>query len=449
VVTRVDEEDRDYYRRVWGFDPITDRIALPGGEVRYRAEFPLTQDPGMLAAGVTIAAEVTFHPKGKIYNHIVFRRGRKVAKVNCTHTVIYSGTVEDALTWAQDSILKDFTTIAERGLFARAGTASLPPEEHFVALKSYVSAIAETGIEVLLGGGNPPEWEGRDLGLTQPFGFNAAMRAQVVAALRAVAEQAMNALLRNVIADLAATAGVEWFRSRLVLLDGIYFHDTMREYGNPDFMFRTGLSAALAQFLIEDLDYFEMLFELAPLAKFVRLMVNWPDTPRRAFTFLAEHVKPENWSESDTSPVADWDDLPIQDFAGRTMMQEIAHYYSKIHVTGVAIDFKLVRVVPGVIKWFRRHERTLGFRMLNHPNCPRDALPMFASHPDPEIRAFVSLHRDVDPLLLGQLAGDPDAHVRLSAACNPKLPVECLEELAQDPDSLVRQAAEYALSSQV
>ncbi|HMF30282.1 MAG TPA: HEAT repeat domain-containing protein [Candidatus Lokiarchaeia archaeon] len=439
------EEDREYYRRVWGFDPDVDRIQLAGGEMRYRADFPLSRDPGLTAAGVKIAAEVTFHPRGKIYNHIVFSRGHKVAKVNCTHTVIYSGKMEDALTWAQDTILTNFTTLAEQGLFARAGTVSLPPEEHFVALKSYVAALAEAGVENLLGGGNPPEWDGRDLGLSQPFGFNAAMRAQVVAALRAVAEQAMNALLRNVFAELASTAGAEWFRSRLILLDGIYFHDIMREYGNLDYTFKTGLSGAFAQFLLEDLDYFEMLYEIAPLVKLIRVVMHWPDTPPRVFNFLAAHVEPETWVAPDTPPPEDWDDLPILDFAG--WAREIAHYYRRIHVTAVAVEFALVHGVPGAIKWYRHHERTLGFRFLNHPNCPQSVLAVFTRHPDPIIRAFVPLHRDIGPQILVELASDPDEHVRLSVGCNPKTPDAVLEGLGQDSDPNVRFAATRTLQS--
>ncbi len=66
----VTEDDREYYRQVWGFDPVAER-RLVGGKFQYRAEFPLSCDPRLTAADVKIAAEVTFSKRGEVINHIV------------------------------------------------------------------------------------------------------------------------------------------------------------------------------------------------------------------------------------------------------------------------------------------------------------------------------------------------------------------------------------------
>ncbi len=90
--------------------------------------------------------------------------------------------------------------------------------------------------------------------------------------------------------------------------------------------------------------------------------------------------------------------------------------------------------MPGALKWFRDYRRTLGFWALHHPHLPVTALATFAHHPDPGLRALVTLHREVPPDLLAELAADPDAHVRLGAACNQKTPRDVLAKLVEDPD---------------
>ncbi len=431
------EDDRDYYRQVWGFDPVADRISV-GGKFQYRTEFPLSCDPRLTAAGVKIAAEVMFTKRGEVLNHIVFFKGRREAHINCTHTVIYSGTMDDALTLAQDGILNKFRTLGEQALFNRAGTAKLPPEEHFVALRSYVAAIAEAGIESLLGAGNPPAWDGHDLGMSQPFGFNAAMRTQVVAALREVAPSAAEAILRNVFAELVTTGGPEWFRSRLMLLDGLYFHYLMRNFVNNEFIWKAGMSAPFAQFLFDDPAFFELIFEAAPLPNLIRGAVHWPDTPTAVFTCIVSHARAECWVEYPFPSPEDWVDFPIQLGPESNLFLEMAHYYSKSRIPpDGALNLGLVRSVPGALKWLRDYRRTLGFWALHHPHLPGTSLATFARHPDPGLRALVTLHREVTPTMLAELAADPDPHVRLGAACNQKTPRDVVAKLVEDPDRAV------------
>ncbi len=439
----VTEDDRAYYREVWGFDPVADRRTV-AGKFQYRAEFPLTCDPRLTAAGVQIAAEVTFTARGEVVNHIVFFKGRREAHINCTHTVIYSGTMDDALTLAQDGILSRFRTLGEQALFNRAGTAKLPPEEHFVALRSYVAAIAEAGIESLLGAGNPPAWDGHDLGMSQPFGFNAAMRTQVVAALREVAPTTAEAILRNVFAELVTTGGPTWFRSRLMLLDGLYFHYLMRNFVNNEFIWKAGMSAPFAQFLLDDPAFFEMIFEIAPLANLIRCAVHWPDTPPAVFLCIVTHARVEDWLEYPFPTQEDWADFPIQLGSESRLFLEMAHYYSKARIPADGgLNLRLLRVVPGAVNWFKKYRCTLGFWALHHPNLPVTALTMFARHPDAGLRALVTLNTQTSPTMLAELALDPDSHVRLGVACNTKTPHDALAMLAGDPDPGVQLAASH------
>lgn len=441
---RLNEKDRQYYTQVWGFDPVMECVPLTGGESQYRAEFPLPNDPGLANAGVTIAAEVTFSAEPRVINHIVFRRGNREGKVTCTHTIIYSGTVEDALTLATDGILGQAPTRTEEDLFTQAGTVALPPEEHFVALKSYVAAISEVGVEHLLGSSSPPNWGAwGDLGLSQPFGFNSAMRTQVVAALRAVAPQATTAILRNVFAELATEAGAEWFQSRLLLLDGMYFHALMRRSGLQAFFWRAGLSAPFTQFLVEVPDFFELMFDAVPCIPFVRAAVHWPGTPATVLAFLATSVQSVDWTEPAGARADYWSEVPVFRGGDMGLYQEFLRAHQEWDDSKGAINLTKVSFASGEGEWYHAHNDTLGYYALNHTNCPRTAIEIFARHPDSSIRCFVPLRNDVDPQILITLARDEDLHVRMAVAVNPLTPAEVLVELSRDEDLRVRSAVSW------
>ncbi len=213
-------QDWDYYKRIWGFDPASDRIRLRKGWVRYEVWFPLEHDPDFYAIGVEIGARVDWKDE-RISNAIIFRCQAKEARVECTHTVIYQGHKEEVLELANDPISvpdNNFTL----------SPARLPPEEHFVALKSYVAGLAEIGIAQLfrasyISNEYDPE--------NAIVGFNSLMQKQVAAALQKVAVDQARVFLQGFLLDLITHSTPAWVEPRLPYLDITYniseilFHD--------------------------------------------------------------------------------------------------------------------------------------------------------------------------------------------------------------------------------
>ncbi len=198
----IPNNSRTYYKKTWGFDPITD-CNKTGSMWKYEAGFKPVADPTLLAAGVKIYAQVSFRTMRKCRNRIVFRAGIREGVVNCTHTVVYEGTAEKALEWAE---------MPPRG--ARPmGFVNLPPYEHFAALKSYVEGISFTGIANMLTIAHKPDQE-----FNQPFGFNVAMQAQVICALGIVAPKAARAILRDWLMELIEYAPKNWLAQRIQLI---------------------------------------------------------------------------------------------------------------------------------------------------------------------------------------------------------------------------------------
>ncbi len=64
------DDERKYYREVWGFDPITDLTDLPGGGKGYQATFALD------FPGVSIRVEV-YHPDYQPHARTILERGEK------------------------------------------------------------------------------------------------------------------------------------------------------------------------------------------------------------------------------------------------------------------------------------------------------------------------------------------------------------------------------------
>ncbi len=207
------DAERAYYRETWGFDPEVDRTHLPSGDYRYEAAFPLPQDPELANAGVMMVAQVTFTPRiTPASNRIVFRCDGREAAVTCVHTVVCKLSPQE------------FQQVQEEGLIARASAvrqepAQLPPEEHFVALKSYVAGVADLGIRNAFQATYMSEqWNPETL----PVGFNIAMQTQVVRSLRQVAPRAAAALVRDLLFEIVEAVPSNWIRSRIQLLDSIY-----------------------------------------------------------------------------------------------------------------------------------------------------------------------------------------------------------------------------------
>ncbi len=210
--------ERQYYRETWGFDPIDGLHRLGQDTIWvYEAGYELAADPALIAAGVSIHAQVSFNfmeltkkEWGIVRNKIVFRAaGGREAAVTCTHTVVYQGNVEVATDWAANPP-------ASTNLL---GPAILPPWEHFVALKSYVAALAEVGIGNLLAAAHSADDNTSAIKL--PFGFNAEMQSQIFRALQTVAPGATRALQRDWLMGLIEVASVKWLIDRRALLNEI------------------------------------------------------------------------------------------------------------------------------------------------------------------------------------------------------------------------------------
>jgi len=212
--------NRVYYQQIWGFDPASDHIQLKKGWLRYEIWFPLEHDPDFYAMGVEIGARVDWKDEN-ISNAIIFRCQAKEAYVECTHTVIYQGHKEEVLELANDPLSIPDNTFP-------LSAVRLPPEEHFVALKSYVAGLAEIGIARLfrasyLSSEYDPE--------SAAAGFNSLMQKQIAGALLEVAPRPARIFLQDFLLDLFAHATPVWIEPRLPYLDVTYnisyliFHD--------------------------------------------------------------------------------------------------------------------------------------------------------------------------------------------------------------------------------
>ncbi len=243
-------KDRDYYLINFGFDPAADRHypfgsydneekadgesspddADPREKYHHEAWFPLLQDPKLHAAGIKIGARVTVcavwddeleeydEDKEQVHNEILFQCGTSTGRIECTHTIIFTGPLDDALAVADDVMLQPDDEIENH-------VADLPPPEHFAALKSYVASIAELGVENILhtlwrGIEKDDEDDEDDLGI--PFGFNTAMQIQVFRALRKVSPSASIAILADWIVDIIDNAPSDWILVRRDLFEEIF-----------------------------------------------------------------------------------------------------------------------------------------------------------------------------------------------------------------------------------
>jgi len=221
-MVQISSHSRDYYRETWGFDPVRDWINHKDDTCAFEELFPLLSDPGLYNAYVKIGARVSFNKSLELSNNeIIFRcpvdsykypRFRE-SSVKCVHTVISAGS-EDVCEACEDVTALHKIIRSQQRKSLRTGM-TLPPWEHFVALKSFVSAIAEFGIANLLRDANDVE---EKVGGSLPFGFNSRMQIQVIRAIIRVAPSAGSALLRDYLLELVEKAPRNWVESRLPYL---------------------------------------------------------------------------------------------------------------------------------------------------------------------------------------------------------------------------------------
>ncbi len=233
--------DRAYYRETWGFDPVADARDIGDGWRRLEAWFALEHDLPLQAAGVTIGARVDWRGE-EVRNRIVFRRestgaGKTEAEVECTHTLVYTGTPEQVLTLATDLDVAQGKMAApvKKWLRGTGGPVPLPPWEHFAALKSYIAAITDMGIDGLLRVTGIRDAVATPVTPDAPFGFNVAMRNQFTRALEQVAPEAIHALLLDLAHELLDTAPPAWVHERWQELNFTY---PLKEImaADPDFL---------------------------------------------------------------------------------------------------------------------------------------------------------------------------------------------------------------------
>jgi len=230
---RQDSDTRDYYRSMFGFDPVKSKIKIQAGEYKFEQFYPLKADVEFDRQGILIGARVEFTeaPSGRaessrkntsktpdlkvaprINNRIVFKKNDHEQVVSCVHTALCTLDATVAL-------LADENQIFELAKTSANDLVLLPPEEHFVSLRSYVEGIATLGIRNIIGASYYSEKINPE---TLPFGFNSAMQRQIIEALRKLAPSATQALVRDVLIELSQTVPEDWFNSRLMLLDQIY-----------------------------------------------------------------------------------------------------------------------------------------------------------------------------------------------------------------------------------
>jgi hypothetical protein len=208
------DEERSYYRETWGFDPETDKNTgrNPAVAYYYQASIPLGQDPQMQEAGVKMSAQVEVTSEGRSFNRILFERGDKHASVECIHTILYSAPAEEVLSLPKDR-LQEMLGVPYRTL------VTLPPWEHFAALKSFSTGLAEVGVLELC----RPPYRSRELG-DNPFflGFNRELWSQLTQAIFQVAPELLKSRIAEFLGDLLEEVPAKWIMERWHLLEDTY-----------------------------------------------------------------------------------------------------------------------------------------------------------------------------------------------------------------------------------
>ncbi|MHA1733912.1 MAG: hypothetical protein ACTSU5_18375, partial [Promethearchaeota archaeon] len=374
-----DDEDREYYIETWGFDPYAERLPLEGGgagDYRYEAWFDLKNDPELHAAGVVIGSRVDWR-RGNVKNYIVLKRGGSEASVECTHTVVYTGPPGDAMTLATDEGLLHATDAQEDELLEEYPPVELPPEEHFVALRSYVAALASVGIHVLftavtLG----PGLDSRQY----PFGFNDAMQSQIRDAVGEISPELLDNWSQGTLCELLLESPPSWVADRWEILED--------KWGI------TGLAARKVRLfeLLCERDFFGLGGIKAKIA--IKTPVSM-----EVLEILA----------------ADGDAEVRRKLANRNDLPEAA-------METLAKDADVV---------VRR-------KLANRKDLPEAAMETLAKDGDVEVRNGLADRYKLPDAALETLARDEDVEVRRKLAHRYKLPDAALETLSADADMVVR-----------
>ncbi len=226
-VPDINEDERDFYREVWGFDP-TVALSVPEGtgtmyyKYRYEAEVPFPNDLSFGKAGVQILARVDTDKTGRAHNSIVFRRETVEGVVRYTHTVAYTGSADEVA-----QLIEKPTSLATSWWSMQENPrrdAILPPWGNFVALRSFIAGLAEIGIVRILTAYYLPSREESEQETIDifPFGFNPEMQSQVIRALWRVAPATADAITWDIIAELMDNHSPAWWDSNVELIQKVF-----------------------------------------------------------------------------------------------------------------------------------------------------------------------------------------------------------------------------------
>jgi hypothetical protein len=181
VYLKVAKPDRDYYVGNFGFDPYTE-LKYESNRLMYYREVPLINDKKLCDAGIKVYVEAKFSAdQTNLELGIHFTDGKKTGYVHCIHTGVNIDTERYSKLLEED--------ITDHSFWLDSRKVMLSPEEHFVALFTYVSGIAEAGIENMIKMGYEV--------LEYAVGFNAMMQSQIIKAIMSVNSSQGTRILRD------------------------------------------------------------------------------------------------------------------------------------------------------------------------------------------------------------------------------------------------------------
>jgi hypothetical protein len=323
-------EMQEYYLDNFQFD-INNKHYLDNSETGfyYEATYPLKQDFDIDDAGVTISARVTFQG-GNSSNNIVFKRGKAEQIVTCVHTAVCNLPPERLA-----EMLKTYEeNPGEFAIPIEEQSIRLPPEEHFVALKSYVDGIAQTGIANML---NASYYSSKLNPQTLPYGFNSAMQKQILAALKSLAPEATKSLIANHIIRLFEEVPSDWLESRIMFLDEIY---------------------NFKEIFLQNFETFESIYATSPSKIWLEWALTYPYTQDGILAYIAtggkEHIWDHLFSEAYLGPVMA-NILPLREGPGNRIYGRRWEAVAAILVNfSISLDFRMFMLLNA--EWFVEQE---------------------------------------------------------------------------------------------
>jgi hypothetical protein len=218
------EEKMEFYRVHFGLEP-TEKRDIGNDVCVYEREYPLVNDvhlPGlMLVPMVNFNKKTRRNSKSRV---LVMSRDKMGGVIECIHTIIHGASI--------DPVDQGFQKPIE------LSPIELLPEDHFIALCSWVQSIVELGLLNCLVGAH-------EYGVDRiQFGFNVQMQHQVMRCIKQFNLDMYENLVKRVILEIIENSTVEWREKRWDLLN--------ETYGN------------LYECAKKDLDFYKILYDGFP-----------------------------------------------------------------------------------------------------------------------------------------------------------------------------------------